>query len=791
MNGANQSSKSAKVGQEAKAQRSIQNNETSSGGQEVEILPALGDVTRGDESAVAAVENSIARRVLPGMGEAVGSYHLLSIGIDQYLDWPRLNTAVNGAVSVASTLTNQYAFFEPGNVRLLLDNEATEGNILAELRDLANKDRVQPEDSVVIYYAGHGHLDDLTDEGSWIPWESDTRNPESWISNARIKTIIAAMPARHVFLVSDSCFSGDFFRGKRNRGIEIIKNEQVRDEYLLRSRTAITSGALEPVADGGADGQSVFTYFFLKALRQIREPYVMTHEIFDRVRRGVEANADQRPQSGMLSGTNGEQGLFVLFRKGDAIIDQQLVEMRERNNRLEAQMLRVEQERAENIRRQEEKEAELARLQAEIEEKSNQMANLGTGAAGSDAFAELAAYYTQLNTVRANQAEQLKKLKERQKRLEEEQARIEEEKRQKELAVTKASFESDYQVFTNLLVNPFTKADAKVALWKAIAQKYDIESEILDEFGNEVGELEWDGMRVALTQASEDLLEQKREAEKERLEQEKLEREAAQFRKDLIARLDSRLSFAVPGLEIEMIWVEPGSFLMGSPEDEPGRKGDEKQHRVTLTQGYWLGKFEVTREQYYKLKRDRAYNLKATEKRLPAANLAWESAREFIDTLNENERTAGRLPEGYEYGLPTEAQWEFACRAGTKTAFSFGATLTIEQANFNGKTSYSFSDKNNKKDDELTVVGSYPANAWGFHDMHGNVAEWCEDTYIDYPANPVTDPFGVGDYQFPVIRGGSFEQYANSCRSASRNSNGTTFYYKSFGFRLCLRPVRK
>ena len=134
---------------------------------------------------------------------------------------------------------------------------------------------------MIIYYAGHGHLDDLTGEGSWIPWESDTRNPQAWISNARIKTIIAAMPARHVFLVSDSCFSGDFFRGQRNRGIEVIKNEQVKDEYLLMSRTAITSGSLEPVSEGlsaSRCGASEFARFLrysciLLCLRSIRDAY--------------------------------------------------------------------------------------------------------------------------------------------------------------------------------------------------------------------------------------------------------------------------------------------------------------------------------------------------------------------------------------------------------------------------------------------------------------------------------------------------------------------------------------
>jgi hypothetical protein len=577
---------------------------------EVEVLPiSSAGETRSRGQSDRSVGEVLRREVLPEMGESTGSYHLLSIGVDEYLDWPALQTAVNGANAVAEVLTNEFAFFDSGNVRLLLNNEATEGNILAELRDLANKDRVKPEDSVIIYYAGHGHLDDLTGEGSWIPWESDTRNPQAWISNARIKTIIAAMPARHVFLVSDSCFSGDFFRGQRNRGIEVIKNEQVRDEYLLRSRTAITSGSLEPVSDGGAAGQSVFTYFLLKAFREIKEPYVVVHDIFDRVRRGVEVNAEQRPQIGILSGTNGEQGMFVLFRKGGKVVDEQLAEMRERNNRLEAQMQRVEQEREENARRQAEKEAELARLKEEIDEKSREM-NQKTGASvGTDEFGELVAYFTQLSQVRANQADQLRQLREREERLRQEQARIERQKAEKALAEKKAVFDADYQSYTNLLANPFVEDAQKRALWGSLAKKYGVADEDLEDLGTEPGELEWDGEGVALKYSGS---KPGKGAE----------------------------GFTIEGLGLEMVWIKPGTFMMGSPSSESGRDDDEKQHEVTLTEAYWLGKYEVTQGQWEGLMGSNPSHFKNAGKNAPVENVSWEDTQEFIKKLNARERAA-------------------------------------------------------------------------------------------------------------------------------------------------------
>ena len=738
----------------------------------VEILPKTDSGTRGQDSRERSVVGIANREVLPEMGKATGSYHLLSIGIDQYLDWPQLHTAVNGAKEVASVLTNQYAFFEPGNVRLLLDNEATEGNILAELRDLANKDRVAPEDSVIIYYAGHGHLDDLTDEGSWVPWESDTRNPESWISNARIKTIIAAMPARHVFLVSDSCFSGDFFRGQRNRGIEIVKNEQVRDEYLLRSRTAITSGSMEPVSDGGADGQSVFTYFFLKALRQIREPYVMSHDLFERVRRGVEVNAEQRPQIGILSGTNGEQGLFVLFRKGDKIIDQQLIEMRERNNRLEAQMSRVEQEREENARRQAEKEAELASLQAEIDAKSKEMANVGTGAAGSDEFSELLAYHTQLNTVRRNQADQLRKLQDREEKLKAEQARIVRERRQKELAEAKAAFDSDYLAFTNFLADPFTQEAAKGVVWQAIAKKYGVAEDQIDV---NPGELEWDGEKVVLKNSG-------------------------------LRIVGNKGDFTIEGLEIAMVKIEPGKFIMGSPGDEAGRDDDENQHRVTLTDVYWLGKYEVTQGQWESVMGSNPSHFKNAGKQAPVENVSWEDTQEFIKKLNARERAAGRLPKGYAYGLPTEAQWEYACRAGTtKATYSRDPWKILGAHNapsldaiawYGGNSGVSYSGAYDssawsEKQYNHTQAGIHPVgekqpNAFGLYDILGNVFEWCEDWYGDYSTGPVTNPSVPTSGSARVVRGGSWALDARSCRSAFRYRGTPSNRINYVGFRLAL-----
>ena len=141
--------------------------------------------------------------------------------------------------------------------------------------------------------------------------------------------------------------------------------------------------------------------------------------------------------------------------------------------------------------------------------------------------------------------------------------------------------------------------------------------------------------------------------------------------------------------------------------------------------------------------------------------------------------SAGRLPAGMSYQLPTEAQWEYACRAGTKTAFSFGDSLTSEQANISGGPG------------ETVDVGKYLGNSWGFHDMHGNVFEWCADWYGAYPTGAVSDPVGPAVGSFRVGRGGSWADAANLARSALRYGDVPAISYVFLGFRLSLRPASK
>jgi formylglycine-generating enzyme required for sulfatase activity len=225
---------------------------------------------------------------------------------------------------------------------------------------------------------------------------------------------------------------------------------------------------------------------------------------------------------------------------------------------------------------------------------------------------------------------------------------------------------------------------------------------------------------------------------------------------------------------IALCWCPPGRFTMGSPPGERGRRPDEAQVEVTLTKGFWAAKHEVTQGEWRRV-------IGAFPDRLPSAEFGegdefpvywinFEEAERFCSALTRRHQQSGALPAGWTITLPTEAQWEYTCRAGTGTATSFGDTLGQHQANFSESD-----DRAVRARGSARKVGSYPANAWGLHDMHGNVWEWCRDYYHPrLPGGMDPDLYtskGVpnrdGTYS-RVRRGGAWIEPEWACRSACR-----------------------
>lgn len=259
------------------------------------------------------------------------------------------------------------------------------------------------------------------------------------------------------------------------------------------------------------------------------------------------------------------------------------------------------------------------------------------------------------------------------------------------------------------------------------------------------------------------------------------------------------------GVKLELVEIPAGAFTMGSPESEEGRDSDESRVRVRITEPLYLGKTEVTQAQWKSVMGNNPSYFKGDN--LPVEKVSWEEAMDFCRKLTEREHSAGRLPRGWKYTLPTEAQWEYACRAGTTTRFSFGNSdkELYRYGNFydrSGDTKYdaAFREKNGWKippdtsqDDgfvETAPVGRLRPNAWGLYDMHGNVWEWCLDYYNPRLAggeNPSRTTPGSGEYgSRRVIRGGGWSLDARDCRPANRGCYSPGYRSGDFGFRVAL-----
>ena len=239
-----------------------------------------------------------------------------------------------------------------------------------------------------------------------------------------------------------------------------------------------------------------------------------------------------------------------------------------------------------------------------------------------------------------------------------------------------------------------------------------------------------------------------------------------------------------------LVWIAPGSFVMGSPANEVQRVNDEFQHSVTLTTGFYMGKFSVTQAEYLAVVGSNPSYFAGNDN-APVESVSWGDANAYCAALTAQQQNAGLIPTNWAYRLPTEAEWEYACRAGTTTAFNLGPNLLSGMANFNGKQQYVSGTGTVYNSQGLNLaktiaVGSYQPNAFGLYDMHGNVCEWCQDWYGAYPTGSVTGPTGPVSGTAHVYRGGSWRGYGGNCRSAIRYSTYAPGNYNVIGFRVVL-----
>ena len=241
-----------------------------------------------------------------------------------------------------------------------------------------------------------------------------------------------------------------------------------------------------------------------------------------------------------------------------------------------------------------------------------------------------------------------------------------------------------------------------------------------------------------------------------------------------------------------MVFIPPGTFRMGSPEDEEGRWAwgpEGPQTDVIISRGYWMGKYEVTQGEYLAVMGSNPSHSTGDPNR-PVERVSWYDATEYCAKLTERERMAGRIAPNSEYRLPTEAEWEYACRAWTSTRFSYG-----DDPGYTNLTNYAWYWENSEA--AARLVGQKLPNPWGLYDMHGNVWEWCQDWWeYNLPGGIALDPQGPTTGSNRVLRGGDFSPPngwggAWTCRSASRRDdgiNGPDLRSPLVGFRAVLAP---
>ena len=227
------------------------------------------------------------------------------------------------------------------------------------------------------------------------------------------------------------------------------------------------------------------------------------------------------------------------------------------------------------------------------------------------------------------------------------------------------------------------------------------------------------------------------------------------------------------GVKVELVLIPAGKFMMGSPENEKDRNKDEgPQHEVTISQAFYMGKFVVTQEQGQAIMGDNPSHFQGANN--PVTNVSWNDAQHFF--CRKLTTTSGK-----KVRLPTEAEWEYACRAGSTTPYSFGDSE-------NGLADYAWYKSNS--DDKMHPVGEKKPNAWGLYDVHGNVGQWCQDRAAYYASGAATDPTGPATGAGRVIRGSSFNDLATACRSARRGYPLADRQFNTDGFRVVVDASR-
>ncbi len=630
----------------------------------------------------------------------VGNFQALIIGINDYHDpeIPDLKTPINDARGMADVLEKRYRF----TVTMLLNEEATRKGIYNALRTLSVQ--AQENDSVLIYYAGHGDIDRQYNDGWWIPFDARPGDPTTYFDNVQVQKAMRSMKARHVLLLSDSCYSGTLFGLGRDMP-PIIDNKYYLNLYNEKSRWGMTSGNKTPVADDGTAGHSVFAYQLIKELRKNENPYMTTQEIYTRIAPIVSNNAEQTPICRPIKNTGDQGGEFVFIASSGTVI--------ERPSKNGA-TLSVES----NV------------VGARI--------SINGRRVGTTPLSEFPVAGGKVHLILV-------------------------EKEGYDAYQKVVYIEEGRSLAFNVFMDPVASRKGRLYI---DVQPAGAQIRILN-----IGSVFYPGMELEAGTYTVEVTAKGYETETQEVVLNAGEDKYLDIRlkKALATWIGQRVRNS---LGMEFVYIPAGSFMMGSPKGEFGRENNENQHPVTLTSGFYLQSTEVTQRQWKVVMGNNPALYQKCGEDCPVEQVSWTDVQEFIKRLNQ-------LEGDNRYRLPTEAEWEYACRAGSMTRFSYG--------NDDERLSeYAWYLDNSEQ--KTHPVAQKTPNAWGLYDMHGNVWEWCQDWFGAYPSGSVTDPQGPLWSSYRVFRGGSWIIISRYCRSAIRFRFAPELRYSSLGVRLARTP---
>lgn len=688
----------------------------------------------------------------------VGHYYALLFGIDTYQDKAvsPSKSASKGARELAELLGNNYGF----KTDLLLNEKATKTGMIQMLEALAVQ--VGINDTVMIYFSGRGDIDPATRNGYWYPYDATSGETETYLANETIQQMIRDIKANHIVLVCDSVYA-DLFFGSSHRLPETFDDGYYLNLFNKQSRWGLTSGT-----DGPKDERlSAFTSMILAALKENQKPQYTLQELYEKIKPHIRKESIRPPRCRSLKNT-GDFGGEPIFILKQGILDEinaaktKKVEKKEVKTPIKKPLKNVPPRNEPVIG-----ESTLS-INIDISDVDIRMDGVPLGK--GPVYKRVVSPGIHLIELRKEGYEPY----------------------DKNIIVKRGMAVTFNAELNKVQVEP-TKGSLIVNVNPAHAsiRATDVNLPYAPNMVLEKGVHTIEVSAPFYDTVSKDI--------------------------EIVAAQENTYAVTLSPVKIikhknlgNFVMIPAGEFTMGSPVNEAPLNGNEKQHNVTFTHNIYMQEKELTVGQWRKFILESRYKTESETGKgayilvdynwfndteyswgipgfdqndnHPVVCVSWNDAQAFIAWLNKKYKA-----EAITFRLPTEAEWEYACRAGSTGRFSFGTCLSRDQANFDGNVKWE--DCPVGKSSQSTVeIGSFKPNAWGLYDMHGNVMEWCQDWLGTYSTEAMTDPKGPQSGTAKVVRGGGWTSYAYDSRSAKRLNRNPHESYSNMGFRLVLEP---